>query len=407
MIQPATIAAPTPAGTDVAAGSLTLRLEEAVIADGNATVANTSQQNAEPPEGLTYVLAKITVTNGGSQRANITVDDFPATGTDGVLRRCPSIALPADPLNATVDPGASVTGWTGSLVNDASSVVMLFDPAVAQGQRYAASFALTDGATLPAGDTGGDPSDAGATLEAPVAVGEPVRTAVWEVTVNDAIDSDAYYEISDYRVRALGAPDPNDPMSWQALGLDVTIRNVSSLPQFFSWTGLELVDTDGEPWDHLLAMTQPLPPASVELLPGATAQGWYGIWLWPWATTSLLRFRDSKLSGDFRYISLDGTAGASQQTTPQTQQPAATAEAAAEPLNLAPGDTAQVGADPLNLRSEASTSGDIVVELKPGTQVAVTGEPVEAGGFTWYPIEVVDTGQAGFVAEGFLVPAGG
>jgi hypothetical protein len=398
-----TIAAPTPLGTDVAAGPLTLRLEEAIVADGNATVANTNQQNAEPPEGLAYVLARFTIANGGSQRANITVSDFPATGTDGILRRCPSIALPADPLNATIEPGASVTGWTASLLNDDSNEVMLIDPAVAQGERYAASFALTDGAALPAFDPAGDPTDAGSTLEAPAGIDEPVQTAIWEVTVHDAIDSDAYYEISDYRVRALGAPDPNDPMSWQAVGLDLTVRNVAATPQFFSWSGLELIDTDGEPWDHLLAMTQPLPPASVELLPGASTRGWYGIWLWPWATTGLLRFRDSKLSDDFRYISLDGTAGATRPATSQQQNPTP----APEPLDLAPGDLAEVGADPLNLRSEASTGGDIVAELKPGTQVAITGEPVEAENFTWYPIEVVDTGQAGFVAEGFLVPAGG
>jgi hypothetical protein len=401
-----TIAAPTPLGTDVAAGSLTIRLEEAVTADGNATVANTSGQNAEPPEGLAYVLARFTISNGGGQRATITVDDFPATGTDGVLRRCPSIALPADPLNAVIEPGASATGWTAALVNDTSSVVMLFDPAIVQGQRYSASFALTDGAALPTFDPPGDPTDSGAKAETPAAVGEAVRTGIWEVTVNDAVGSDAYYEMSDYRVRALGAPDPNDPQSWQAVGLDLTVRNVAASPQFFSWTALELVDTDGDPWDHLLAMTQPLPPASVELLPGASARGWYGIWLWPWATTGLVRLRDSKLSDDFRYISLDGTAGASQQATSQTAAPQAPT-ATPEPLNLAPGDLAQVGSDPLNLRSEASTSGDIVVELKPGTQVAITGEPVHAENLTWYPVEVVDTGQAGFVAEGFLVPAGG
>lgn len=401
MIQ-TTIAAPTPLGTDVSAGPLTLRLEEAIVADGTSTVANTSQQSEAPPEGLAYVLARFTVTNTGGERATVTVADFASTGTDGILRRCPSVALPAEPLNATLDAGASVTGWTAGLVNDTSSVVMLFDPAIAQGERFAATFALTDGANLPAFDTAGEPTDAGATLEAPAGIDEAVRTASWEITVHDAIDSDRYYEISDYRVQALGTPVPNDVNSWQALGLDLTVRNVAATPQFFSWTGLELIDTNGEPWDHLLAMTQPLPPASVELLPGASARGWYGIWLWPWATTNLLRFRDSRLSDDFRYISLDGTAGASQPAASESSTPTP----APEPLNLAPGDVAKVGNDRLNLRSEPSTSGDIVTELEPGTQVAITGEPIEAENYTWYPIEVVETGKTGFVAEGFLVPAG-
>ena len=399
MIQ-TTIAAPTPLGTDVAAGPLRLRLEEAIVADGTSTVANTNQQSEAPPEGLAYVLAHFTVTNTGDQRVSVTVADFASTGTDGVLRRCPSIALPADPLNATLDPGASVTGWTAGLVNDTASVVMLFDPAIAQGERFAATFALTDGATMPTFDTAGEPTDVGATLEAPAGIDQAVRTAIWEVTVHDAIDSNRYYEISDYRVQALGTPVPNDINSWQALGLDITVRNVAATPQFFSWSGLELIDTNGEPWDHLLAMAQPLPPASVELLPGASTRGWYGIWLWPWATTNLLRFRASRLSDDVRYISLDGTAGASEAAAPREPTPTPA------PLNLAPGDTAKVGADKLNLRNEASTGGDIVAELEPGTTVAITGEPVVAESYTWYPVEVVDTGKTGFVAEGFLVPAG-
>ena len=75
-------------------------------------------------------------------------------------------------------------------------------------------------------------------------------------------------------------------------------------------------------------------------------------------------------------------------------------------LALAPGDSAKVGSDKLNLRSEPSVDGDIVAELEPGTQVAVTGEAIEADSHTWYPIEVVETGKTGFVAAGFLVPAG-
>jgi uncharacterized protein YaaQ len=35
----------------------------------------------------------------------------------------------------------------------------------------------------------------------------------------------------------------------------------------------------------------------------------------------------------------------------------------------------------------------------------VTGEPVTADGYTWYPVEVADTGATGFVVEGFLVAA--
>ncbi|MDQ4045672.1 MAG: SH3 domain-containing protein [Chloroflexota bacterium] len=396
------IAAPVAPSTEATAGPLTLRVEEAVAAEGNVIVANTNAQNDAPPDGLAYVLARVTVTNTGQQTCTVAASDFAATGTDGVLRRCPSIALPDPPLNATIAPGESVYGWTGGLVNDVSNVVLLFDPAISVGERFSATFALTDGAAIPTFDTASAETDAGTSLDAPAGFGETVRTGMWEVTISDAIGTDTYFEISDYRVRALGAPT-DDPDGWRSLGLEVTIRNITEAPQFFSWTSLELIDTNGEPWDHLLATTQPYPTASVELLPGASVTGWYGIWLQPWATTSLLRLRDSVLTDDFRYISLNGTTGSASSASEESDEMEA---AVSEPLNLAPGDLAEVGADPLNLRDEASTTGEIVTELDPGTEVAITGDVIEAESYRWYPVEVVATGETGFVAEDFITPTG-
>ena len=59
------IAAPVPVATEAAAGPLTLRVEEVVAAEGTAIVASVSDQNDAPPEGLAYVLARVTVTNTG------------------------------------------------------------------------------------------------------------------------------------------------------------------------------------------------------------------------------------------------------------------------------------------------------------------------------------------------------
>jgi hypothetical protein len=400
-----TIAAPVPVGTDVTAGPITLRVEEAIIADGTATVASTSSQNNPPPDGLSYVLAKVTAVNNGQQVCAFAVTDFLVGSTDGILRRCPSMEVPDPPFNIALKSGETYTGWTGGLVNDVSTAVLLFDPAIPVGPRYAAAFALTDGAALPTyGDTGGEPTDVGSSLAAPAGLGETVRTGVWEVTINDTVDSNTYYNVSDYRVQALGMPGDGAD-SWQALGLDVTIRNVSATPQFFSWTALELVDTNGEPWDHLLAMAQPYPWISIELLPGATANGWYGIWLWPWATTSLLRMRDSRLTDDFRYISLDGTTGTAEGPEADDAEGGSTPDSG--PAAFSNGDTAKVGNDPLNLRDQPATTGTLVTELKPGTEVVIISEAIDAESYRWYQVAVMDTGEAGYVVEDFLVPVDG
>jgi hypothetical protein len=99
-----------------------------------------------------------------------------------------------------------------------------------------------------------------------------------------------------------------------------------------------------------------------------------------------------------------GTPAATRQTpTPQ-------ATATEQPLAFASGDIVAVSDDPLslplNLRAKASPGSEIIAELKPGTKLEVTGEAVAAEGYTWYPVEVVDTGETGFVADGYLVPAG-
>ena len=48
---------------------------------------------------------------------------------------------------------------------------------------------------------------------------------------------------------------------------------------------------------------------------------------------------------------------------------------------------------------------DGVVVLPEDTRLQVTGEFQEAGQCDWWPVTVVDTGQAGFVIEQYLEPA--
>jgi hypothetical protein len=101
----------------------------------------------------------------------------------------------------------------------------------------------------------------------------------------------------------------------------------------------------------------------------------------------------------------DGTGTA----TPTSQPPATFAASPQEPSGFAAGDMVAVAGDPqsppLNLRSEASTGSDVVAELAPGSRLKVTGAAVEADGYTWYPVEVVESGEKGFVVEEYLIPA--
>jgi quercetin dioxygenase-like cupin family protein len=90
-----------------------------------------------------------------------------------------------------------------------------------------------------------------------------------------------------------------------------------------------------------------------------------------------------------------------------TSAPPATEEAEPTPTEQAGkfqvGDTVAVTEDGVNLRSEPSTSADIVTVLTAGQTLTITGSSVTADGYTWWPVqEVGDPSLTGYVAEDFL-----
>src|SRR5205085_1025409 len=74
----------------------------------------------------------------------------------------------------------------------------------------------------------------------------------------------------------------------------------------------------------------------------------------------------------------------------------------ADDSSLASGSSALVantGGVGLRLRSSPSTSAGIVTTLAEGTRVTVTGNSVQASGYTWYPVQT-QSGQTGWSATG-------
>lgn len=65
------------------------------------------------------------------------------------------------------------------------------------------------------------------------------------------------------------------------------------------------------------------------------------------------------------------------------------------------GATVHVMTDGLRLRAEAGTSAAILARLSRDQTLTVTGAPVGAAGYTWYPVTTV-TGLAGWVAADYL-----
>jgi uncharacterized protein YgiM (DUF1202 family) len=75
-------------------------------------------------------------------------------------------------------------------------------------------------------------------------------------------------------------------------------------------------------------------------------------------------------------------------------------------LQFDAGATAHVNTDVLRLRSAPAMSGAVLADLPQGTTLTVTGMPVGADGYTWYPV-TTSAGTAGWVAGMYLAGGSG
>lgn len=109
------------------------------------------------------------------------------------------------------------------------------------------------------------------------------------------------------------------------------------------------------------------------------------------------------------------TTAAPAQATAAPTEPAQAPTSAPEPTAPPAGDgfppdtEVVVTQSGVRLRANPSTEAEVVAGLEEGVRLVVTGPPVDAEGFTWYPVRAADDPAiAGFVAVDFLAlpPAG-
>lgn len=374
-----------PAGEAAAAGPWELTLQRAELGnDALSTILAANPANGEAPLDLQWTIAWVSATNTSDRAMVINVSDFSACGAEGVLYQPPLTDGPDPLLQGTVEPGATLEGAVPIWVGDLSNVLLRFSSPFLGGNWADAWFAMSEGATIPAFDPPADASELGMDPATPAVFGETVRSGNFDVNIMQHITGQQLFDISPTGTRALGT---GDIANWH--GFLVNVKNIGNKPEFFSFVGLRITDSTGEPWDHLLALSAPAPDVARELLPGATMEGWASINLQPWSELNLVRVQNTQVEGDARYF----TFGAA---TPVE------AELPDSVLDLQPGDVVTITMTPLNLRSEPSISGDIVTELDGTSTLTITGEPVAADDYMWYPVDVDATGESGYVASNFL-----
>lgn len=369
--------------------------------EASSLMAAANAENPPAPEGQAYLCARISVQNTSDRAQSIQMVDFAATGSDGVLRRTQAVVVPEPMLQAVVEAGAATEGWVAITVNDPAVATLWFDAPMLGGSWADGIFALGDGAQAPVfEDLDASDSETGSDPSSPAAIGETIRIGGWEITIDEVIFGQSIFDIADFRYRALGS---NQEWVQRGIGLYATVRNLNPFPAFFSEIAFEIADFSGEPWDHTLTMTPPEPDVSQEYLPGATGQGWATFGGWTWTEPELIKVQPFKTGGSARYVIFDGNQPLAADT-PLDED--AGEETPVESLDLAVGDLVETTEDLVNLRSEPSSSADIIEELALGTQLEISGAPVDADGYTWYPAVVVESSQAGYLVQDFVQRSG-
>ena len=387
-----------PLGEAVALGPWTIMVAEVRSgADAQAQLSETNGNNPEPSQGLAWVTARITAQNTGTTSRAIQMSDFAMTGTDGVFRRTGAIVPPTPMLTSLVEPGETVEGWDAAEVDAPESAVLWFDASQLGGSWADGLFELADGATLPLTD-GLDAADTDAAADpgSPVAIGETVQVGGWEITVDQVLYGTDMWDQLYIGTRYLGQDSP-----WVTGGAAVhaVVRNLNPFPAFFSSIAFEVADWSGEPWDQVPTLTVNDDLAR-EYLPGASGEGWAAFADPGWIEYNLLRVAPFKVGGQARYYTFSGAPPSGSATDADETTPV-------PDLEVGVGDTVTTSEDLVNLRSTPSTTGTPVKELPLGTVLEVTGEPVEADGYSWLPVTVAESGETGFVVTNFVTADAG
>lgn len=389
-------------GTEFSAGPWKLTLSNLVRgADAAAQIAAVTDQNDPPEDGIDYLLFQVNATNIGTERIWIDYDDFAVFGASGIVRRSLEQLPPAPVLQAAVEPGQSASGLVvGAVESDDASPVILFDSRLLTGFWADQVIATVAGGPFPAAPA--QPvaaNETGASPSAPAAANEVIVTDDWQVELLQAVFGQDVYELTDFRTQAVGDSDPSYIPLWAAIQVQVTDNRSGSAVAHFPATAFSLSYSDGEEILDVSRLTPPLPDIAGDFLPGATRIGWAAFERPADFTGSLVRFQPYRTDAVVRYLTWgDGSApqNAGQTTAQQDVTPAA-------PTNtFATGDAVMTNESDVNLRASASTSADIIATLSEGTALAITGDPVEADGYTWYPVQDSATGNSGFVVANFL-----
>lgn len=110
--------------------------------------------------------------------------------------------------------------------------------------------------------------------------------------------------------------------------------------------------------------------------------------------------------GNSGWVVADFLDGIPEPAAEETPTPASTPESTSGGA-FASGDLVVTTENDVRIRAEGNLGGEIINAFPAGTEYEITGEPVDADGYTWYPVTLVsDPEISGWIPSDFIAPAG-
>lgn len=296
-------AEPVPLGEEVTAGPARLRVLDVVLGqEATDRVLAASPTNEPPREGITYVLVRLQVENGGDRPLALDPDDFALTGASGQVRRFLGVQPPDPALAGSVAPGDSIDGWVVlAAPADEPDLLLLYDSLSLPGVWADRVLAVQGGAALPSPVASVSPNQIGIDPTAPASADTPVVTADWSVELLEVASGAEVFDLVDYRTGALGLEDAVDDRPWLALRVRIA-RIGDGEAAFLPPNAFALVDPAGAPIPDVATLTPPSPDASGAYYPGAVREGWVAFELPLGYDTAVVRFLPYSTEPDPRYL---------------------------------------------------------------------------------------------------------
>ncbi|GAB4521147.1 MAG: hypothetical protein Fur0018_01330 [Anaerolineales bacterium] len=264
-------AAPVPYGERAVTLDVSFRVLETLEGDEAwARLQQANQYNAPAPEGYTWILVHLEISNDSNREISGRAGNFLVTGNLGLAYFYTGEVPPAPRLPDTLAPGESADGWVPYLVRNRDGHLLIFyksedDPALT-------FLALSPGAAVALPDLSGiPPTDLGSRPEAPAPPGTTVTTKDWQFHIDEALHGDAAWQAVQ-QANAYNDP-PADGREY--LAVHMTVRALHADETYHALLASKITCLDGDTAYERARVVPPHPDITQSrLFPGATDDGW-------------------------------------------------------------------------------------------------------------------------------------